>query len=58
VFFGKRRHDGVFAVVEKNGKRVVSPIAKGLAAPNDRPEPKIVIEGMPHTRRVTSGNLW
>jgi glucose/arabinose dehydrogenase len=34
VFFGQRLHDGVFAVVEKDGKRVVSTIAKGLAAPN------------------------
>jgi glucose/arabinose dehydrogenase len=82
VFFGQRLHDGVFAVVEKDGKRVVSPIAKGLAAPNgvafsngtlfvaereriirfdniedhldNPPEPKIVIEGLPHQE----GHFW
>lgn len=34
VFFGQRLHDGVFAVVDNNGKREVKQIAKGLQAPN------------------------
>jgi glucose/arabinose dehydrogenase len=34
VFFSQRLHDGVFAVIDKNGKREVREIAKGLQAPN------------------------
>jgi glucose/arabinose dehydrogenase len=34
LFVGQRNHDGVFAIVDKDGKREVKQIAKGLAAPN------------------------